>query len=98
MRKIRGLLGLVLAGAVALAMTFGAPATAEAGFKRFHHDLGFHSHSLRRKGFRRFRHRRVHFGFGHRRGLRGCYIYKAKWKATGRYDWKKRYFACRRWR
>lgn len=45
----------------------------------------------RRFRFRRWRHR--HFKF-HRHG-HGCWFYWKKYKRTGYYFWKKRYFACK---
>lgn len=89
MSRTKGLTALALTGALALALTAGASADAEAGFKRFRHFDGY--------GFHGFHGRHIHFGVRRRGFHRGCGFYKFKWHATGRFYWKKRYFACRGW-
>ncbi|MCV0371285.1 hypothetical protein [Filomicrobium sp.] len=77
-------MALALTGSVAIAALMGGATGAEAGGKH-----GF-KHHLWKHNFHHFHHHNFH-------RPRGCGFYKAKWYATGKFYWKKRYFICKGW-
>ncbi|MDX2289032.1 MAG: hypothetical protein NW217_09455 [Hyphomicrobiaceae bacterium] len=80
---------MVLGGAVALVAITGGVGEAEAGkrggfFK--HKSIHFSIHRIHRPRFV------VHSGYSNGGG---CGFYKFKWKKTGSFFWKSKYFDCK---
>lgn len=74
---------LTLTGAVAMAALMGGVGAAEAGGKKGHH-------------FHHWKHHHHHHHFFVPR-FDGCGFYRLKWRATGKFYWKERYFICKGW-
>lgn len=92
---------LVLGAAIAVTGLSGGVSQAEAaGFKNLQ-TLNVQSQSadVHKVGGRRFRkfHHRFHRFHRFDDDFDRCHFYKKKWKWTGSFFWKKKYFICRGW-
>ncbi|MEO1265137.1 MAG: hypothetical protein AAFV26_05500, partial [Pseudomonadota bacterium] len=76
---------------IAASVETAAPGVQKVGFKK-RRKFGFRKHFGHR--FKKFGHfKRYHYVSKYR----GCGFLKRKWKRTGSFYWKRRYFICRGW-
>ena len=92
---------LVLGAGIAVAGLSGGAGQAEAAGLQSMKNLNVATtaaadvHEVGGRRFRKFR--RFHRFHRFNGDFGGCHYYKKKWKWTGSFFWKKKYFICRGW-